>query len=296
MAVKFQHVFAEALRHIKKASDAVTHLVNQPASEMAFLELPKRPNKIPIDHSLTLDQVQALLGIELPDPSLLWLFHMALTHKSASNDFNYERLEFIGDVIVKMAVSVYLYASFPLAEESGLSICGNFYKSNDWLGRAAIRMGLARVTVFSEGFRESIDLEPDPDDIHIGLSKVHGDLFESCCAAITMSVGLKKGIEWCREKIFGDRFPNRADNPDLNPKSVCFNRIAQLFKGAPVVFEIWSDSGAFFSYMAVGDYQFPFFEESRDRAKAMALVAEDVLKALDDPDFVKQVEEGLSAE
>ncbi len=63
------------------------------------------------------DELQKNLGYSFVDSTLLT---RALTHPSASPD-HLERLEFLGDTVLAMAVSEYLYQQFPEAREGQLS-------------------------------------------------------------------------------------------------------------------------------------------------------------------------------
>ena len=71
----------------------------------------------------------------------LALLDCSLTHKSFSNEMvsghgDYERLEFLGDTIVGLIISAYLYARYPTASEGQLSA---------WRARIVSETGLARL-------------------------------------------------------------------------------------------------------------------------------------------------------
>ncbi len=53
--------------------------------------------------------LQAHLGYPFTDPALL---RLALTHRSAG-PANYERLEHLGDAVLDLAVTTWLYHAFP---------------------------------------------------------------------------------------------------------------------------------------------------------------------------------------
>jgi ribonuclease-3 len=66
--------------------------------------------------------LQQRLGYAFRDEGLL---DCALTHKSYANELglphHYERLEFLGDAVLELVVSTYLYSTYPSAHEGQLS-------------------------------------------------------------------------------------------------------------------------------------------------------------------------------
>ena len=66
-----------------------------------------------------MSDLQARIGYHFSDPSLL---DTALTHPSREDvRSNYQRLEFLGDAVVELAVSQYLYRRYPQAPEGHLT-------------------------------------------------------------------------------------------------------------------------------------------------------------------------------
>lgn len=83
----------------------------------------------------------SLLGFRFRDPGL---FRRALVHRSYCNEHgldaaeSYERLEFLGDAVLELTVSDYLYRRFPDADE------GRLTKARSWLVRGAALAQVAR--------------------------------------------------------------------------------------------------------------------------------------------------------
>lgn len=73
-----------------------------------------------------LKQFLSGLGLEVDEASL-WLYDQALTHSSYTYEYklsslkNYERLEFLGDAVLKLIISQYLYERFPYYREGELT-------------------------------------------------------------------------------------------------------------------------------------------------------------------------------
>ncbi len=97
------------------------------------------------DHRL--DGLQLRLGHRFADVSLL---QRALTHRSFGADHN-ERLEFLGDAVLAMAVSALLYERFSASDEGDLTRVRAHLVREDSLHRAAITLGLPDVLRLSEG-------------------------------------------------------------------------------------------------------------------------------------------------
>ena len=90
-------------------------------------------------------------------PNNIELYKLALIHKSASlvledgRPINNERLEFLGDAVLAMAVSALLYERFSASDEGDLTRVRAHLVREDSLHRAAITLGLPEVLRLSEG-------------------------------------------------------------------------------------------------------------------------------------------------
>ena len=94
-----------------------------------------------------LDALQARLGHRFQDAALL---HRALTHRSFCAEQN-ERLEFLGDSVLNMAVSALLYERFVQSDEGDLTRVRAHLVREDSLHRAALTLGLPEVLKLSDG-------------------------------------------------------------------------------------------------------------------------------------------------
>ncbi len=91
--------------------------------------------------------LQARLGHRFSDPRL---FQCALTHRSFGADHN-ERLEFLGDAVLNLAVSSLLFERFSDSDEGDLTRVRAHLVREDSLHRAALALGLPEVLRLSEG-------------------------------------------------------------------------------------------------------------------------------------------------
>ncbi len=94
-----------------------------------------------------LDALQSRLGHRFADARLL---SRALTHRSFGADHN-ERLEFLGDAVLNLAVSTLLYERFSGSDEGDLTRVRAHLVREDSLYRAALSLGLSDVLRLSEG-------------------------------------------------------------------------------------------------------------------------------------------------
>lgn len=98
-------------------------------------------------------KVEEIFGIEI-DESLL--FERALTHPSYTqeNDFDYtecyERLEFLGDAVLKLAISDILYKKYPDSHEGEMSKIRSIAVSDSTLSIISKKIGLSELIRASE--------------------------------------------------------------------------------------------------------------------------------------------------
>ncbi len=95
----------------------------------------------------SLDVLQQRLGHVFAQPGLLT---RALTHRSFGAEHN-ERLEFLGDAVLNMAVSALLYQRFSGSDEGDLTRVRAHLVREESLHRAALGVGLPPVLRLSEG-------------------------------------------------------------------------------------------------------------------------------------------------
>jgi len=94
-----------------------------------------------------LDGLQLRLGHRFGEPALLT---HALTHRSFGVDHN-ERLEFLGDAVLNLAVSALLYERHSGSDEGDLTRVRAHLVREDSLHRVALALGLPAVLRLSDG-------------------------------------------------------------------------------------------------------------------------------------------------
>jgi ribonuclease III len=94
-----------------------------------------------------LEALQRRLGHRFASPALL---QRALTHRSWGSEHN-ERLEFLGDAVLSLAVSGLLFERFSGSDEGDLTRVRAHLVREDSLHRAALALGLPELLRLSEG-------------------------------------------------------------------------------------------------------------------------------------------------
>jgi len=97
----------------------------------------------------------ARMGVALRRPELL---RQALTHKSAQHELNLptnERLEFLGDTVLGLAVATHFYRSHPDLPEGDLTKLKAVAVSESILAEVARELDLGRYLVLSKGEEQS---------------------------------------------------------------------------------------------------------------------------------------------
>ncbi len=126
--------------------------------------------------SQPLDQLAQRIGHAFANPALL---QRALTHRSFSADHN-ERLEFLGDSVLGLAISSLLYSRLEQAPEGDLSrIRANLVKQ-DSLHRIALKLDLAASLRLGEGELRSGGLK---------RPSILADAFEAVVGAVYLDAG-----------------------------------------------------------------------------------------------------------
>jgi ribonuclease III len=94
-----------------------------------------------------LDALQRRIGYYFTDAQLL---SRALTHRSFGADHN-ERLEFLGDAVLSLAISGLLFERFAGSDEGDLTRVRAHLVREDSLHRVAVQLGLPEVLNLGEG-------------------------------------------------------------------------------------------------------------------------------------------------
>ena len=97
---------------------------------------------------MSLKKLESQIRYKYKDINLL---ELALVHKSSNNKNNNERLEFLGDSILNLIISDYLYCNFPYVNEGLLTRMRSFIVKGDTLAKKGSELGLLHFIKLSKG-------------------------------------------------------------------------------------------------------------------------------------------------
>ena len=163
-------------------------------------------------------------------PRDLGLFERALTHSSRSDE-NYERLEFLGDRVLGLAIAAWLYELVPDEPEGKLSRRLNVLVSRTTCAEVAREIDLAGQMRLGKQARDDGAFESD---------NVLGDMVESLIGALWLEAGFETARAFVRA-AWSDRV-SRKDRAPQHPKSALQEWAAANDRKAPV-YEVVGRSG-----------------------------------------------------
>lgn len=161
-------------------------------------------------------ELEARLGYSFRNLTLL---EEALTHPSESREFNYERLEFLGDAVIELFVSSFLFGNYPDVPEGVLTRKRALIVCTDGLALIARRLRLGQHLILGYG-----------EEINAGRDKA--TILENTLEALAGAVYVDGGYEavWrVLHGLFADRCREvmRSPLPAADSKS----RLQELIQG-----------------------------------------------------------------
>ena len=147
---------------------------------------------------------QDRLGHHFSDIALL---HRALTHASMGPD-NYERLEFLGDRVLGLAIADIVYKTFQHENEGGMAKRHSALACTETLAEIARTIGLPDVVVLSDGERGAGGLKQE-------------NLLADAMEAVIGAIYLDKGLPACLaviEGLWGEKI-HILKEPPIDPKT-----------------------------------------------------------------------------
>lgn len=152
------------------------------------------------------EKIKNILGISLTDSNL---FKTAFTHRSYLNEHreytnpSNERLEFLGDAVLQLLSSEYLYTNYPDSPEGDLTNFRSSVVCTPSLAEEAKRMGYGELLLLSNG-----------EEATGGRSREYilANTFEAVLGALYKD----QGLEACRDFLLKQLFYKVADMINSN--------------------------------------------------------------------------------
>jgi ribonuclease-3 len=185
-----------------------------------------RPVPLSSERQALLAQLEEKLGIKFRDRSLL---HLALVHGSAGPEGrsrhgeNYERLEFLGDSVLNLAISDHLYRMFPKRLEGDLARLRAGIVNETALARVARGLDLGRYVVLGRGEEKGGGR---------GRPALLADALEAVLGAVYVDSGY--GVaHYCVTRCFGDELSRLEEPGEGDFKSQLQELVQQLERRLP---------------------------------------------------------------
>lgn len=185
------------------------------------------------DEAWEADGLEAALGYRFVDRGLI---RQSLQHRSYVEENDHfesnERMEFLGDTILQLVVTDYLYDRYPYLSEGDMSRIRTRSVSGDALYETARELGLGPYLLLGRG-----------EDLHGGRDKV--SILADAMEALLAAVYLDGGLESARRVIMArwvSRISRLAETPEYrDPKSNLYEKLAgrgvkpeyQIFSAGP---------------------------------------------------------------
>ena len=189
---------------------------------------------LPGSDARVLDEFSKHYGLTFRDASLLKLAltHRSYLHVTGQRDSN-ERLEFLGDSVLGLVTSEFLYRTHPNEHEGQLTKTKSLLVSKAILSRRALAMGLGRFVLMSHSEVESGGRQ---------RLSILADAFESVVGAIYLDQGFEAARAFIERWLLRDTRSIVADKRHTNYKSHLQEYVQSTYRTHPV-YRIRSEMG-----------------------------------------------------
>lgn len=159
-----------------------------------------------------LEQINIDFGVRIRNHDI---FLEALTHQSVLNEnpkysSSYERLEFLGDAVLDLSVSTYLYKNEPKYDEGEMHIQKSMIVRKSALAEAGKKMDLGKYIISGKGVNT---------DNGRGKESILADVYEALCGAIYLSEGQLMADKFITNTLIKNFYNLRATDQLKDPKS-----------------------------------------------------------------------------
>jgi len=175
------------------------------------------------------------IGFTLSDKKLLT---ESFTHRSAVNErsnaaTHNERLEFLGDAVLELIATEFLYKKFPEAPEGELTNLRSALVKGDHLAEVARKLKLGNLLILSHGEKKSGGAEKD---------YLLANVVEALIGAIYLEKGTKETTTFINDFILCDLETIIEEGSHIDAKSE-FQELTQGVLSVTPHYEVLSESG-----------------------------------------------------
>ena len=175
------------------------------------------------------------IGYKFRNPLLLAeaLTHPSVGHETQQRHFDNQRLEFLGDAILQLVITEYLFQRFGTAPEGQLTKLRSRLVSREALKAHAAALELGDHLLMGRG-----------EEASGGRNRAStlGDAFEALIGALYLDGGLETAGKFILEQARGDLAQVESQPVDINPKGQLQELLQSISPQSPV-YELVSQSG-----------------------------------------------------
>ena len=175
------------------------------------------------------------LGVTFRDIGLL---HTALVHTSYANEAqgrvaHNERLEFLGDAVLELASSTYLYTHFPSLPEGELTKTRASIVCSAALAKIAARLGLGEYLLLGHG-----------EEMSGGRARTTNleDAFEAVLGAIYLDQGWETARDYALRQL-APEFDQVRHGENLQDYKTLLQELVQKTPGSTIAYELLEATG-----------------------------------------------------
>jgi ribonuclease-3 len=186
-----------------------------------------------------LKDIQEKLGVVFRSPQLIELAftHRSFRNEAADKDLQHnERLEFLGDAVLGLAVANYLYKRLPDSPEGKLTQVRGVMASAKFIEVVAEEIGLGEFLLMSKGERKSFDRRERSRPI------LMANAFEALLGAMYLDRGMGV-VELFLGNYYFPKLPEVINRQmHIDPKS-CFQELAQERWKITPLYQVIAETG-----------------------------------------------------
>ena len=161
------------------------------------------------------------------------LTHPSLAHEAQRYHFDYQRLEFLGDAVLQLVVTQYLFSHFQAEAEGQLTKLRSRLVSRDALRMHAAALDLGRYILMGRGEEASGGRE---------RTSTLADAFEALIGALYLDGGLNVAKNFILTQTRADLAKLAEEPVDFNPKGDLQELLQSISPRSPL-YELVSQSG-----------------------------------------------------
>ncbi len=161
------------------------------------------------------------------------LTHPSLGHEAQRYHFDYQRLEFLGDAVLQLVITEYLFSHFQAEAEGQLTKLRSRLVSRDALRMHAAALDLGRYILMGRGEEASGGRE---------RASTLADAFEALIGALYLDGGLEVAKNFILTQTRGDLAKLAEEPVDFNPKGDLQELLQSISPRSPG-YELVSQSG-----------------------------------------------------